>query len=95
MSDEWSLWIDDEREPAYADMEVARSKAEVRELCEERGAPSLASFDVEMGAGQPNGDAIAQMMVENGWWPERALLHTRDPFSAGAKRLKRIIREAE
>ena len=77
---EWKLFVDDKRlppdtRPMWADKEesdwdVARTAAEVRELCEEKGPPAFVSLDYVMGAGKPNGLDIAEMMIEEGWMPE-------------------------
>lgn len=63
----WSLFIDDERMPAWNapdDMIIARTKAEVENLISDLGMPYFITFDHDLGKRQPTGLDIAKMIVE-------------------------------
>lgn len=62
----WSLYLDDLRTPSTKiEWVIARSFEEARKLVLERGAPTVISFDHDLGDGVPDGYDFAKWIVES------------------------------
>lgn len=60
---EWSLFLDDEREPKEKGMTVARTSEEAKELIRKKGFPKYMSLDHDLG-GDDTGQKFVKWIVD-------------------------------
>lgn len=104
MPTSYALYLDDVRHPPHTGEEwvLVRSVAAMLELLEERGIPTLASFDYELGRTDPShdgGDAVASFLefIQSAANPEEPVdvevrLHTSSSY--GAVQMAKMLRNS-
>lgn len=98
----YALYLDDVRHPPQTgeDWVLVRSVAAMIELLEQRGIPTLASFDYELGRTDPShdgGDAMASFLefiqsVANADEPVDVEVRLHTSSSYGATRMAELLR---
>lgn len=104
MSSQYALYLDDVRHPPRTgeDWVLVRSVAAMRELLEDRGIPTLASFDYELGRTDPShdgGDALASFLefiqsAANSADPIDVEVRLHTSSSYGAARMAELLRNS-
>lgn len=84
------LYIDDER-VCPDGWTALRSHKEVEKWCARHGAPDVVSFDHDMGPSSKDGYQIAAWMIENGFMPGVAYVHSMNHY--GALRIMSLLAE--
>lgn len=104
MPTSYALYLDDVRHPPQTgeNWVLVRSVAAMRELLDERGIPTLASFDYELGRTDPSndgGDAVASFLefiqlAANVDEPVDVEVRLHTSSSYGAVRMAELLRSS-